>query len=55
MQERLEREYDLDIITTAPTVVYRCTMIDGSTRMINSPSDLPEPTKREKLEEPYVK
>lgn len=55
VQERLEREYDLDIITTAPTVVYRCTMIDGSTRMINSPSDLPEPTKREKLEEPYVK
>jgi len=55
VQERLEREYDLDIITTAPTVVYRCTMSDGSTVMINSPSDLPDPAKREQIEEPYVK
>eukprot|EP00192_Tetraselmis_astigmatica_P008281 CAMPEP_0117651598 /NCGR_PEP_ID=MMETSP0804-20121206/2179_1 /TAXON_ID=1074897 /ORGANISM="Tetraselmis astigmatica, Strain CCMP880" /LENGTH=682 /DNA_ID=CAMNT_0005457589 /DNA_START=176 /DNA_END=2223 /DNA_ORIENTATION=- len=55
VQERLEREYDLDLIVTAPSVVYRCTMIGGEEVMVHNPSDLPDPQKREKIEEPYVK
>lgn len=54
-QERLEREFDLDLITTAPSVVYRCTMNDGTTTMVHNPSDLPDPTLRQKIEEPYCK
>jgi GTP-binding protein LepA len=55
VQERLEREYDLDLITTAPSVVYRITLIKGSVMEIQNPADLPEPNLREKVEEPYVK
>jgi GTP-binding protein LepA len=54
IQERLEREYDLQLITTAPSVVYRVTKTDGSVHMIENPAKLPEPTYREKIEEPYV-
>lgn len=54
IQERLEREYDLRLITTAPSVVYRVTKTDGSVHMIENPAKLPEPTYREKIEEPYV-
>lgn len=55
VQERLEREYNLDLITTAPSVVYRVTTIDGSVLNIDNPCELPEPQEREKIEEPYVK
>jgi GTP-binding protein LepA len=55
VQERLEREYDLDLIVTAPSVIYRVNMIDGSTMMVDNPAVLPDPQKRESIEEPYVK
>jgi len=55
VQERLEREHNLDLITTAPTVVYRCTMSDGETLEVENPSRLPDPGKIEHMEEPYYK
>ena len=54
VQERLEREYNLDLITTAPSVVYRVTTTDGQVLEIDNPSQLPPPQKREKIEEPYI-
>ncbi len=54
IQERLEREYNLDLIITAPSVVYRVTTIKGEVLTIDNPSLLPEPQYREKIEEPYV-
>lgn len=54
VQERLEREYDLDLIITAPSVIYRVTKIDGEVILIDNPSLLPDPQYREKIEEPYV-
>jgi GTP-binding protein LepA len=54
VQERLEREYNLDLITTAPSVVYRVTSLDGEVEEIDNPSLLPPPQKREKIEEPYI-
>ena len=55
VQERLEREYDLDLITTAPTVVFKCTTTDGEEHVVDCPSKLPEPAKRESVSEPYVR
>ena len=55
VQERLEREYDLDLIVTAPSVIYQVNMMDGSTIMVDNPATLPDPQKRESIEEPYVK
>jgi GTP-binding protein LepA len=55
VQERLEREYNLDLIITAPSVVYRVTDIQGAVEYIDNPAALPDPQKREKIEEPYVK
>jgi len=55
VQERLEREYDLDLIVTAPSVIYKVKMIDGEVRMIDNPATLPDPQKRETIEEPYVR
>ncbi|MFO7032478.1 elongation factor 4 [Limnospira fusiformis CCALA 023] len=55
VQERLEREYDLDLIVTSPSVVYRVTTNTGEVLMIDNPSKLPEPNHREKIEEPYVR
>ena len=54
IQERLEREYDLDLITTAPTVVYEILLTDGSTIHIDSPSGLPAITSIEELREPIA-
>jgi GTP-binding protein LepA len=54
VQERLEREYNLDLIITAPSVVYRVTTIKGDVVYIDNPSKLPSPQEREKIEEPYV-
>jgi GTP-binding protein LepA len=54
IQERLEREYNLNLITTAPSVVYRVTKSDGTVLMVENPANLPEPNYREKIEEPYV-
>lgn len=54
VQERLEREYDLDLIITAPSVVYRVTTVKGEVLLIDNPGKLPSPTEREKIEEPYV-
>ncbi|MFN9545956.1 MAG: translation elongation factor 4 [Cyanobacteriota bacterium] len=55
VQERLEREYDLDLIVTAPSVVYKVNMLDGRCMMVDNPAALPDPQKRESIEEPYVK
>ena len=55
VQERLEREFDLDLITTAPSVVYRLHMTDGSKRELHNPADMPEPTQIEYIEEPWIK
>ena len=55
VQERLEREYDLDLIVTAPSVIYKVNMIDGEVLMIDNPATLPDPQKRETIEEPYVR
>ena len=55
VQERLEREYDLELITTAPSVIYRVTTVDGEVMEIDNPSLLPDPQQREKIEEPYIK
>jgi GTP-binding protein LepA len=55
IQERLSREYDLDLITTAPSVVYRITMKDGSVKEMHNPSDMPDPVKIETMEEPWIK
>ncbi|MGY6529350.1 MAG: translation elongation factor 4 [Cyanobacterium sp.] len=55
VQERLEREYDLDLITTAPSVIYRVTTTDGEVIKVDNPSLLPDPQKRQKIEEPYIK
>ncbi|MBE9532088.1 MAG: elongation factor 4, partial [Proteobacteria bacterium] len=54
IQERLEREYDLSLITTAPTVVYRVTKPDGEILMVHNPSELPEPNYIDKIEEPFI-
>ncbi len=55
IQERLEREYDMDIIFTAPSVEYEVTKTDGSEIVIDSPADLPEPTLISEIREPWVK
>ena len=55
VQERLEREFNLNLITTAPTVVYRLTKTDGTVLMLENPSMMPEETAIAKYEEPYVK
>ena len=55
IQERLEREFNLDLITTAPNVIYRVTKTDGTVLMVDNPLDYPSPDEIELAEEPYVK
>ncbi len=55
VQERLEREYKLDLIITAPSVVFQVTLNDGTMIKIDNPSELPPPSERLKIEEPIVK
>jgi GTP-binding protein LepA len=54
VQERLEREYDMDLVTTAPTVVYQLLLRDGSVVEIENPSKLPDPSKVEEIREPII-
>ena len=54
VQERLEREYDMDLITTAPTVVYEVLMRDGTVLSVENPSKLPDPSKVEEIREPII-
>jgi len=55
VQERLEREFDMDLITTAPTVVYEVLMRDGSVLRVENPSRMPDPSRIEEIREPVVK
>jgi len=54
VQERLEREYDMDLITTAPSVVYQVVLRDGSVIDVDNPSKMPEPARIEEIREPIV-
>jgi GTP-binding protein LepA len=54
IQERLEREFNIEMIQTAPTVTYEIAMTDGTTKRIDSPSELPEPTQILEIREPYI-
>jgi GTP-binding protein LepA len=54
VRERLEREFNLELITTAPNVAYRVTQTDGETITVSNPSELPEPDSIERIEEPFV-
>ena len=54
VQERLEREYGLDLILTAPSVIYRVVKTNGEVIMIDNPSELPEPSKTAEIQEPFV-
>jgi len=55
IQERLSREFDLDLITTAPSVVYNVNMNSGEVRELHNPADLPDPTKIKSIEEPWIR
>ena len=55
VQERLEREFDLDLIATAPSVVYQLYMTDGSMRELHNPADMPDPVKIAEIQEPWLR
>jgi GTP-binding protein LepA len=55
IQERLEREFNLDLITTAPSVVYRVHLTNGEVKELHNPADMPDPMRIEKIEEPWIK
>ena len=55
IQERIEREFNIDLITTAPSVIYKVKMTDGTELDIDNPSNMPDPQKIDRIEEPYVK
>lgn len=55
IQERIEREFNIDLITTAPSVIYDVNMTDGSSVKVDNPSMMPDPQKIDRVEEPYVK
>jgi GTP-binding protein LepA len=54
IRERLEREFDIDLIATAPSVIYRVHMTDGSMKELHNPADMPETQKIAKIEEPWI-
>ncbi|MHA1113168.1 MAG: translation elongation factor 4 [Alphaproteobacteria bacterium] len=54
IQERLEREFDLDLVTTAPSVVYRVHLNDGSAIELHNPADMPDPVRIDHIEEPWI-
>src|SRR3546814_1605693 len=54
IQERLSREYDLDLITTAPSVVYNIYMNDGSMKELHNPADMPDPVHIDRIQEPWI-
>ncbi|MEE8271868.1 MAG: translation elongation factor 4 [Alphaproteobacteria bacterium] len=55
VQERLAREFDLELITTAPSVVYRLHLIDGAVMDLHNPADMPDPVKIDVIDEPWIK
>ncbi|MFH2015756.1 MAG: translation elongation factor 4, partial [Pseudomonadota bacterium] len=55
IQERLEREFDLDLIATAPSVVYRLAMLDGSVKELHNPADMPDLVRITHIEEPWIR
>ncbi len=55
IRERLEREFNLDIITTAPSVIYRVHLTDGSSLELHNPADLPDPVRIDHMDEPWIK
>jgi GTP-binding protein LepA len=55
IQERLEREFNLDLITTAPSVIYKVHKIDGSVEDVHNPADMPDPTQIDHIDEPWIK
>lgn len=55
IQERLEREFDMTVITTVPSVQFQAFLTDGSQLFINAPSEMPDPTRMKNIEEPYIK
>ena len=55
IQERLEREFDMTVITTVPSVQFKAYLTDGTVHDINAPSEMPDPTKTDHIEEPYIK
>ncbi|MDP9128686.1 MAG: translation elongation factor 4, partial [Pseudomonadota bacterium] len=55
IQERLEREFNLDLITTAPSVVYKVYLTNGTTKELHNPVDMPDPVQIERIEEPWIK
>ena len=55
IQERIEREFNIDLITTAPSVIYHVVQTDGTELNVDNPSNMPDPQKIEKIEEPYVR
>ncbi|MBA2869834.1 GTP-binding protein LepA [Anoxybacillus calidus] len=55
IQERIEREFNIDLITTAPSVIYKVYLTDGTEVQVDNPSNMPDPQKIERVEEPYVK
>ena len=55
IRERLEREYDVDLITTAPSVIYKIQMTDGSVMDLHNPADMPDPVRIDTIAEPWIK
>jgi GTP-binding protein LepA len=55
IQERLEREFDMTVITTVPSVQFKANLTDGSEVYVNAPSEMPDPTRINSIEEPYIK
>ena len=54
IRERLEREFKIDLITTAPSVIYHLFMTDGTMQEMHNPADMPDPVKIDRMEEPWI-